>query len=185
MLLSPPLTSGTRTLRAVEKAAQVLGFESYSVANLTTIATRNSGDLASTEVSEAAWVGSRAQICCNLKDCTELLFAWGVLRHLGAARTNARAQIDWVLGWALATGYRGAWSVGLDIRHPSRWHQYISDKHGRTDGGESDERLRQVLVYREIGELRATLNGKSDGIETRSLPTAATPSKCCGVQPGR
>lgn len=43
-------------------------------------------------------------------------------------------------------GITAFWMVGGEPRHPSRWHQFVSDKHGRTTGGTFEERLVQVLV---------------------------------------
>lgn len=46
----------------------------------------------------------------------------------------------------LDRGINTVWSVGGQPRHPSRGHQFLSDKYGRTAGGTFEKRLSTVLV---------------------------------------
>jgi hypothetical protein len=47
--------------------------------------------------------------------------------------------------------------LGGEPRHPSRWHQYVSDKYGRTSGGTFEERIKQVLVAVPLARAAAGL----------------------------
>jgi hypothetical protein len=59
-----------------------------------------------------------------------------------------------VIDELLALGHVDAWTVGGESRHPSRWHQYVSDKHARAGSGEFAERLKSVLVLTDLLSLR-------------------------------
>lgn len=159
VLLTPPLTSGTRTIGAVRRGAEILGHKNFQIANLMSTATQHSRDAAVVGADANPWMSAQAELRRGLRQSEELLFAWGVLRHLGPARRHAESQIQWLLNVAEDSGHVGAWSVGDDFRHPSRWHQFTADRHGRTDGGDRSDRLRQVLAYRELDELRWCLFG--------------------------
>lgn len=63
-----------------------------------------------------------------------------------AVASSAISQVEWFARQARAAGLSEMWTVGGRARHPSRWHQYVSDKYGRTSGGSFADRLRQVLV---------------------------------------
>ena len=159
VLLTPPLTSGTRTIGAVRRGAKILGHENFQIANLMSTATQHARDAALVGADEKPWMSARAELRRGMRQSKELLLAWGVLRHLGPARRHAESQVQWLLDVAEDSGHLGAWSVGHDVRHPSRWHQFTADRHGRTEGGDGIERLRQVLAYRELDELRRCFLG--------------------------
>ena len=72
--------------------------------------------------------------------------AWGLYGLSGPAKAHRREQLGWLAGAAQSLGHTDCWTVGGEARHPSRWHQYVSDVHGRTTEGTFAERLRQVLV---------------------------------------
>ncbi len=58
--------------------------------------------------------------------------------------------VKWVAPHASWAGF------GADdgnTRHPSRWHQYVADKHGRTSGGGQAERLAEVICRVPIREV--------------------------------
>lgn len=163
VLLSPPLTSGTRTTNAVRRAAALLGLSSPRIANLLGVPTRNLEHVVELGESPDLWEGSRSRLTEALETADSLLFGWGVLRGLRSARTAAEEQINWLLDHAGSLGHPSAWSVGLDldVRHPSRWHQYTADKHARTGGGTPDDRLRSVLVQRPLLSYRPSCSPTS------------------------
>lgn len=150
VLLSPPLTSGARTTNAVQRAARLLGFSALRIANLLNAPTQNLEHVVELGGNPDLWEVSRPMLAEALETTDSLLFGWGVLRGLRSARAAAEEQIDWLLDHANSLGHHAAWSVGLDVRHPSRWHQYTADKHARTPGGTPEERLRSVLVERPL-----------------------------------
>jgi hypothetical protein len=55
---------------------------------------------------------------------------------------------------AIRAGISNIWMVGGEPRHPSRWHQFVSDKYSRTTGGSFEERLDQVLESVPMSALR-------------------------------
>lgn len=148
VLLNPPLTGGHRTSGALARAASILGCDEVRLANLAAVATRNSGELA-TAATGLDWSRARTQLTQVLPASDVLLFGWGVLDHLGGARPAATDQVRWLLLQAQEAGHRTAWAVGA-ARHPSRWHQYTADRHGRTNGGTAADRLAAVLVERPL-----------------------------------
>lgn len=157
ILLSPPTTAGTRTIAQVAEAARLLDFDAFVVVNLFNSPTRTSTDVGRTANQAAIWKRSRRPIRKVLAGSAELLCGWGLVDHLGQARDSARTQVDWFVGAAWRAGHGHVWTVGADVRHPSRWHQYTADRHGRTTGGSRDERLKQVLQQRPIESLRTRL----------------------------
>lgn len=145
VLLNPPeITPGTRTRNAVALAAKVLGYESVTIANLSQVATPSVIEL--NEMScELSWLDARPPIVSALHQADGVLAAWGIAGMSGAGRRVRQAQADWLASEALAVGISSVWTVGGEPRHPSRWHQYVSDRHGRTTGGTFEQRLAQVL----------------------------------------
>lgn len=98
------------------------------------------------ELGRDAWEDSRVDLEAAVRSGTALLAGWGVSGLSGNARRWMRNQVDWLIKCAEASAMDAMWMVGGEPRHPSRWHQYVSDKYGRTSGGTFEERLRQVLV---------------------------------------
>jgi hypothetical protein len=88
-----------------------------------------------------------------LRDCDEVMAAWGLSSLAGAARRNRIEQLRWLLDIASSHGHNYVWTIGGQPRHPSRWHQYVSDVHERTMGGTFEERLQQVLTRVSIKTL--------------------------------
>lgn len=152
VLLNPPLTSGNRTRGAISRAGEILGAHDTTIVNLVAVATRTSSDVVGSS-SSTDWAAARSPLAHSLRASSELLFGWGLTAHLGPARRAAEEQIEWLLDEAHRAGHREAWAVG-EARHPSRWHQYTADLHGRTNGGAPGERLRDVLVSRPLGHFR-------------------------------
>lgn len=152
VLLNPPLTSGSRTRRALNRAGALLGGYDVTIVNLVNVATHSSSALA-TAGHSSDWQAARVKLASALRASDELLFGWGLTPHLGAARKAAEEQIAWLLEEAHRVGHQHAWAVG-NARHPSRWHQYTADVHGRTGGGQADERLREVLTRQRLVHFR-------------------------------
>lgn len=153
ILTSPPLTSGTRTRRQVLAVAELLGYGTVDILNLCASSAQDLGDLAVVAQEEAPWVSARPMLEKALAGATHLLAAWGVAEPIGAARRHQRRQLDWLRETAEATGHSVAWCIGGEPRHPSRWHQYVSDRHGRTAGGSPRERLAAVLSLTPLDDL--------------------------------
>ena len=142
VLLNPPEhTSGIRSRNAVARAAAVLGHGEVRIVNLCSEPTASVAELH--HVDRVSWERARSELRGALTGAKAVLGAWGVA---GPARRDLQAQIDWLYGQALQVGIERVWMVGGEPRHPSRWHQYVSDKYMRTTGGSFEERLAQVLV---------------------------------------
>lgn len=145
LLLNPPaVSSGARTRNAVSRAAAVLGFEHVTISNLCAAPTRSVVELVS--VGSDAWDQARLDLECALGRADAVLGGWGVATLTGDARYLLREQVTWLHDRTHVLGIDTIWMVGGEPRHPSRWHQYLSDKHGRTAGGSFDERLGQALL---------------------------------------
>ncbi len=142
-------------MNAVQRAAGLLGYQNLRIVNLLNVPTRNSGHVVELGATEEPWLEARHHLSVSLLAAADLLFAWGLLHHLGLARSVAKQQVDWLLDLAVTVGHQSAWAVGHDVRHPSRWHQYTSDRYGRTGGGSADERLRAVLLCRPLSSYRS------------------------------
>jgi hypothetical protein len=153
VLASPPTTSGVRTLNRVQDAAAVLGAMRVAVANLYTAEAGDLPALSQVATDPAGWLAARSVLASELHCCDAVLAAWGLHELNGTARVHRRAQLRWLHAQAVSSGHKAVWSVDGEPRHPSRWHQYVSDRHGRTGGGDFRARLREVLVQRPLGEL--------------------------------
>jgi hypothetical protein len=92
------------------------------------------------------WDRARVDLEAALTGASAVLAAWGVTGLTGDARRQLRTQVEWLTECAQEVGIDAFWMVGGEPRHPSRWHQYVSDKYGRTTGGTFEERIVQVLV---------------------------------------
>ena len=146
ILLNPPLsTTGNRSRNAVSRASQLLGYKSVEVVNLCTEATTSIEELGLSK-SLDGWLWARPKLRIALQSADGLLGAWGVAGLAGAAQRGRDQQVTWLRSEASRIGISSIWMVGGEPRHPSRWHQYVSDKYGRTTGGTFEERLRQVFV---------------------------------------
>jgi hypothetical protein len=147
VLLNPPSAStGARTLGAVRRAAEVLDFDSYEVANLFAEPTPTVVELNLFTGHEKAWPEVQERLREQLRAAGGVLAAWGVAGAFGRFRQLRDERAAWLIDEAERVGHEEVWMVGSEPRHPSRWHQYVADKHGRTRGGTFEERLRQVLV---------------------------------------
>lgn len=150
LLNEPSETSGSRTRSAVRAAGEVLGSSEIIIVNLCPIPTKSVVELNAHRA--VPWEASRSVISSYLATRPELLAGWGVAGLTGGVKASLREQLRWLIEASPEDGAR-AWTVGGSARHPSRWHQYVADKHGRTSGGSFRARLDEVLVRRELREL--------------------------------
>lgn len=146
ILLNPPASSsGTRTTSAVCRAARVLGYQRFEIANLISVPTRSLTDLNALG-SKAWWLDARTSLSMAIARADGLLGGWGVGGMSGAMRKDRAEQTSWLLRTAAEAGHEYIWMLGGEPRHPSRWHQFLSDKHGRAAGGTAEQRLAQLLL---------------------------------------
>lgn len=143
LLNRPRTTSGARTRNAVA-AARVLRYRSVEVVNLYSDATSSMSELNRSSTLDG-WLRARRELSCALEHATGVLGGWGVAGLTGAALRDQNEQVAWLQLEAIRAGVSNIWMVGGEPRHPSRWHQFVSDKYSRTTGGSFEERLEQVL----------------------------------------
>jgi hypothetical protein len=157
VLASPPASSsGARTLRRLEFLSEVLVGAELTTTNLCSTPSSDIPALSEVAATAEPWLSSRDDLSGHLGRCDEFLAAWGLPTLTGPARLHRREQIAWLETEARRAGHLTAWTVAGQARHPSRWHQYVSDKHGRTSGGTFADRLREVLLQSPLEMLRET-----------------------------
>ncbi|GAB3795063.1 hypothetical protein GCM10028798_03160 [Humibacter antri] len=145
VLLNPPSsTTGVRTRNAVNLAGEVLGFHRTEIVNLTTVATPTVLEL--NQLSADVWLNARPDISEGLARASALLGGWGTAGLSGVARAARASQVEWLIHAAREVGIEEIWTVGGRPRHPSRWHQYVAEKHGRTSEGSFSQKLSQVMT---------------------------------------
>lgn len=143
--MNPPQGSGAITTSRVRTAAEALGADNIELTNLFPLASKSFADLSHMAQNPEAWESAKQGIVRVLESSDFVLLGWGVKEIAGPAAVLSRHQKRWVLERAHASRTDRPWVVGGEPRHPSRWHQFVSDKYGRTTGGSFEERLRQVL----------------------------------------
>lgn len=153
ILASPAMTSGARTLNMASRTAAILGFGTVQTANLFSEPTWNTGELSTAGSRPEGWLTARAHLTATLASCDEVVGAWGIARCRGEARAHQQSQIDWVVREAERLGHGHLWMLGGEPRHPSRWHQYVSEYHGRAGTGELDARLRSQLRRVKLADI--------------------------------
>jgi hypothetical protein len=163
VLASPPLTTGARTLAHLGVAAEILGCDQVRVVNLFGVATDDIPAISLVGQDAAGWMLARPSIAAAFAEADILLAAWGVGLLTGAARKHRQAQLRWLAQVAAGADHSTALSVG-QARHPSRWHQYVSDRHGRVQGDTFSDRLRQVLLPRSLEELTGGSQGQPSSL---------------------
>lgn len=145
ILLNPPLTTGAASLRHVEAGRQALDCDSVIVANLFATPTRSVEDINVVGKTACGWIQARGQLQLAISSADLLLGAWGTSGLSGDAMRMRKAQVSWLMQSAADEGLEELWTVGGTPRHPSRWHQYVSDKYQRADGETLERRLASVL----------------------------------------
>lgn len=142
ILANPPLTQGTRTLRRVELAADLLGFSQFSVANLFALPSYASGEIAVLGAEEDGWLTARELLESGLQTTHGVLLAYGARAPVGIARLHFGRQVEWLHG-LIAERQLPSWHVGDGPRHPSRWQRWTHHMH---PGVPFVEALRQSFV---------------------------------------
>jgi hypothetical protein len=155
ILINPPIGNGSATHRHLEALREVLGCDLVQIANLLSVPTASTDDIREAGVGVESWRRARPQIRSLIRSADHIVLGWGLGGISGIARQHFDAQVRWVERELTRRG-EGVlvWTVGDGPRHPSRWHQYVSDKHGRTVEGNLQERLRYVLVDRSVRRSR-------------------------------
>lgn len=128
VLANPPLTDGTRTLRRVQLAAQLLGFDGQRVTNLFALPSHATGDISRLGQTEDGWAQARTALTEQLAAADGILLAYGCTAPAGEARHHFRRQVDWLLDRTVAAEVP-TWCVGDGPRHPSRWQRWTSRTH--------------------------------------------------------
>ena len=161
VLASPPTTSGVRTRGALQAAAALLKCDVVEIVNLLPLATRDVTDMATVGAALGPWEAGRPELLRGLRAGDAVLAAWGVSSLAKPALHHQRAQVAWLVSSAERLGCPQVWTVGPQPRHPSRWHQYVSDRHGRTSPGlTTAERFSEVLLQRPWSALLPTALGE-------------------------
>jgi hypothetical protein len=145
LLLNPALTEGKRTLRHLGVAADLLDCNALAIANLFSIATRNATAINEAGRSEDGWNAARPQLRQIVAESDQLLAGWGISGLAGRAAKYRQLQLEYVCTCAQEFGKDCVWTLNGEPRHPSRWHQYVSDRHGRASGTSFGERMTAVL----------------------------------------
>ena len=145
LLLNPPLGNGVVSTGRVAVVAQLLACDTFQIANIFSIPTKSLSEVNVVGRSEDGWLAARPAILELLSRADKIVIGWGIGGLSGPARLNLKAQSAWIAE-NLRTRGLTCWSVSSAPRHPSRWHQYVSDRHGRAGSGPFDERLGRVLV---------------------------------------
>jgi hypothetical protein len=153
VMASPPTTSGARTLGRMAALQEVLGCADVQIANLFALRAKDVPALTAVGAQLEGWHAARDEIAAGLRECDTVIAAWGLDPLSGSARLHRFDQLAWLGREARDLGHENAWAVGGEPRHPSRWHQYVSDRHGRAGQGPFTERLGRVLVWTPIAKL--------------------------------
>ena len=124
VLQSPPLTSGQRTLARVQLAAETLGCDFYTVANVFATPVRDTIQLARVGSEADGWLEAREllETCLERPQLEDALLAYGVVPPTGAARRHFKEQEEWLQDSLRSRGIR-TWMVGGRPTHPSRWQR--------------------------------------------------------------
>jgi hypothetical protein len=152
ILMNPPLTEGAQTHRALQKLSHVRG-DDVIVTNLLGVATRSFSELSAAASLAEPWLATREALRAAIGQADELHAAWGVSKLEGEARRHLRAQLSFLAAEATAAAHTHIWTLFGEPRHPSRWHQFLSDRHGRVASGPMQERIRQALQLVHIDDL--------------------------------
>lgn len=156
LLASPPTTDGTRTTSRLARALPIVGCDRLQIANLYSEPARDLPALNHQAAAPDGWIAARPDLAAALQGADELLVGWGLLRLSGRARDHRVSQIRWLIREAHRAGHSHCWAVGSRPRHPSRWHQYVSDRHGRTSTGTFEQRLAEVLVRTPLNLIQSS-----------------------------
>ncbi|MBL7487500.1 DUF1643 domain-containing protein [Frankia sp. AgB1.9] len=128
VLTNPPLTPGTRTVRRVELAADLLGFTEVRVANLFSLPSAAAGEIDVLGATVEGWLMARDLLNTAINGADGVLLAYGATAPSGAARLHHGDQVAWLKQTIAATALP-VWRVGDGPRHPSRWQRWTYRTH--------------------------------------------------------
>ena len=128
VLCNPPLTDGNRTLRRVQLAERILGFDMHCVVNIFARPSHATGALVRLGVDDSGWIEARPDISAGLGAARGVLLGYGSTPPAGLARNKFNDQIDWLAGHLMALGVP-IWQLGDGPRHPSRWQRWTHRAH--------------------------------------------------------
>jgi hypothetical protein len=147
VLSNPPETNGTRTLRRVELAREILSATEVRVVNLFSATTYRSGGISDAGIDEGPWRNARPALERALQKADIVVLAYGVKPPSGEARVHYKTQLAW-LEHLLLTLAVPVYVFGDGPRHPSRWQRWTSRHH---PGIPFPEAIRLSLSLRSDG----------------------------------
>jgi hypothetical protein len=116
------------------------------IANLLAVPTRDMSAINAAGQSSQGWDLARPRLREVIATADHLLAAWDVGGLSGRASAYRRQQLRFVASTAQDAGRVHIWTLNGEPRHPSRWYQYVSDRHGGASGTSLTERLAMVLM---------------------------------------
>jgi hypothetical protein len=181
VLINPPTGSGTRTIRHLRVAAELLDCDSVEIANLFSVATRDVTGINEAGRSADGWSAAQPRLRQVIAESDCLIAGWGVGGLSGAAAMYQRIQLDYVRLCAREFGLDHIWTINGEPRHPSRWHQYVSDRHGRATGTCLGERIALVLTSVPF----TTLCRRTSSAAESEIALLPAPLRTSGIWPAR
>ncbi|WP_368800852.1 DUF1643 domain-containing protein [Kocuria oxytropis] len=169
LLLNPPSTGGGRTLGHLHVAADLLGCDHIEVANLFSLPTRDVVEMNQVGKSVVGWEEARPRLGEVIEGADQLLAGWGISGITSESARYRKRQLCYIKTVASAAGHDECWTLNGEARHPSRWHQYVSDRHGRVRGESFRSKLAQVLTLVSFDRLAGPSNMRME-IVGGSLP---------------
>ncbi len=124
----------------------MLDCNSIDIANLFAVPTQDLSAVTTVGQSSQGWDLAQPRLGEVIATADHLMAAWGVGGLSGPASVYQRRQLRFIASTALESGRGHIWTLSGEPRHPSRWHQYVSDRHGRASGASLTERLAMVLT---------------------------------------
>ncbi|WP_368671712.1 DUF1643 domain-containing protein [Cellulomonas humilata] len=156
--LNPPSSStGSRTLGGVRRLADGLGINDTLTVNLLDVPSQSFDDFPTVGADELRWRSSREHLASSLEmlrpERDVVVAAWGLSKFREPSRSLLSSQIRWLVLFLDSEGWSQMHTFGGRPRHPSRWHQYVSDKYGRFSEFEPSERYAAALTSGRLSEL--------------------------------
>lgn len=132
VLMNPPLTPGTTTIKRVQMASRILQCESFEIVNLFPLATKSTLEIADLGKKRETWEASRVPILEACSTAAVVLLAYGVTAPKGIARGLFTEQVGW-LHDVLQGMNAPVWTISAMPRHPSRWQRHTSRTYPSVD----------------------------------------------------
>lgn len=145
VLANPTTRSSTRTEQRIALAAGVLGYSDWVIVNLFPLPSASSRDIDRLGRDPSLWLQGRAGISYELNGAVAVLVGFGTIPTSRETGDLLARQLAWLSDELTGRSSIDVWQIGI-ARHPSRWHQYLGAKHGRTSGGSFAERISESLT---------------------------------------